>query len=149
MFGFTKKPSYTDGEINIVLERKYGRELFNGIEKTDYFAIYLYKTHICVGYIDYRKGNSEYLYYMGNIGYHIDEPYRHHRYATKALKLILKHIAQEKVKKLIITCNPDNIASYKTIEGAGGKLLETVDVPEWHELYWRNEKRKCIFEITL
>lgn len=50
------------------------------------------------------------------------------------------------MEKLIITCNPDNIASRKTCENLGANLLEIVDVPEENDLYQRGEKEKCRYE---
>jgi tagatose 1,6-diphosphate aldolase len=50
------------------------------------------------------------------------------------------------MEKLIITCNPDNIASRKTCEYVGANLLEIVDVPEYNDMYQRGEKEKCIYE---
>ncbi len=55
----------------------------------------------------------------------------------------------DNLKYVIITCNPDNIASRKTCEYAGGELLEVVDLPEDNDMRERGETRKCIFKFAL
>ena len=149
MFTFLNKTKYTDGEITIVLNARFGREPDVGIEKTYCFNIFLNDSKKMVGYVDLRVGENEFLYYLGHIGYRINERYRGHHYATKATLLALNKAREIGMKRVIITCNPDNIASYRSIEATGAKLLEVTDVPSWHELYQRDEKKKCIFEIRL
>ena len=149
MFNFFNRLQYADDEITIVLNRQYREEPTLGIEKTYYFHIFLNETKRVIGYVDLRVGESLFLYYLGNVGYRINESYRGHHYAAKAVKLLLPLAKEEGMRRLLITCNPDNIASYKTIEAAGGRFLEECEVPSWHELYERQEKRKCVFEIKL
>ncbi|MBR2684823.1 MAG: GNAT family N-acetyltransferase [Erysipelotrichaceae bacterium] len=142
--------SNSNDEITISLAQKFGPEPDVGIEKTYCFNIYLNDKNMRrIGYVDLRVGENEFLYYLGHIGYRINEEYRGHHYAAQAVELVLPFARKQKMKHLIITCNPDNIASKKTIENLHADYLETVKVPEWHELYGRDEKMKCIYEITL
>ena len=76
-----------------------------------------------VGHIVYRYGTKEQLKYSGHIGYTIDEEYRGHGYAYMALRDLLSIIDKDEV---IITCDLDNIASYKTIEKCHVLLKEKV-----------------------
>ncbi|MFN7252486.1 MAG: GNAT family N-acetyltransferase [Anaerobacillus sp.] len=99
-----------------------------------------------IGVIDIRIGYNENLYYGGHIGYSVDEEYRGNRYSAKAVRLLRKVAHAHDMEKLIITCNPDNIASRKTCENLGANLLEIVDVPEENDLYQRGEKEKCRYE---
>lgn len=46
---------------------------------------------------------------------------------------------------LIITCNPDNRASAKTCEYAGGILKETAKLPVTNEMYREGAREKCIY----
>ncbi|KAA0547146.1 GNAT family N-acetyltransferase [Bacillus sp. BGMRC 2118] len=102
-----------------------------------------------IGKIDIRIGNNENLYYGGHIGYSVDEEYRGNHYAGKAV-LLLRQVAEaHEMEKLIITCNPDNIASRKTCEYVGATLTKIVDVPSDSDLYERGEKEKCIYEWVL
>ena len=50
---------------------------------------------------------------------------------------------------VIITCNPDNYASRKTCEYAGGKLIEIVEVPVGNDMRERGEMEKCIYRFNL
>ena len=103
-----------------------------------------------VGKIDLRLGMNDYIYYLGQVGYLVYKEYRGNNYAYYACLMLFK-IAKSIyfVNDLIITCSPDNIPSYKTLTKLNGQLLETVNVPINHELYWRDERIKCIFKYVL
>lgn len=103
-----------------------------------------------VGKCDLRLKNDGFMYYYGNVGYNIKESYRGHHYAYYACKILFK-IAKEEfgMKELIITCNPDNDASYKTLKRLGGKLVEIAQIPYDHELYEKGDRFKCIFRFKL
>lgn len=115
-----------------------------------YYDICLHNRHKVIGSIDLRLTMNEMMYYYGHIGYNILKKYQGHHYAYQACKLLLD-IAKEEyhLKELIITCNPDNIASYKTIEKLGATLKEVAEVPNDHELYQKGDRYKCIFNIKL
>lgn len=100
--------------------------------------------HKVVGRCDLRIGMNEYMYYMGNIGYVIYPPYRGHRYAAMSV-LLMFDFAKKFMDEVIITCNPDNIASNKTCEIVGCTLKETVDVPKDHELVRQGDLKKNIY----
>ena len=137
-------------EVDLVeryhLSAEYAKD---GVE-TVYFAIYIHATNKRVGEIDLRFKNSGPMYYYGNVGYHIYEPYRGHSYAYKACRLLLR-LAKEVygMEELIITCSPDNLPSLKTLIKLGGEFVEQVAVPIDHELYALNEKQKLIFRYDL
>ena len=48
-----------------------------------------------------------------------------------------------------ITCNPDNWASRRTCEIAGGKLIEIVDIPKHNDQYKIGERQKCRYRFDL
>lgn len=103
-----------------------------------------------VGGCNLRLGHSEVLYYAGNIGYKIDEPYRGHHYAGKACKLLFELARRHGMEYVIITCNPDNWASRKTCEYLGGKLAEVAELPEDNDMRVENGgTEKCIFRLEL
>lgn len=117
---------------------------------TVYYEILLHKTNIVVGQIDLRLTMNDFMYYYGNVGYTIKKEYRGNHYALKACEMI-KIIAKDvyNLSELIITCDPENIASFKTLEKLGCQYTETIDVPVTHELYWKGEKRKAVFKLSL
>lgn len=150
MIFFWHRKEYSDGELKLVLRRKYKAEKSLGIQKTYVFDMVLCANNQLVGQCDLRVGDEGwYLYYLGHIGYSVYIPYRGHHYAAKACKLLYQVAKAEKMTKLIITCSPENIASYKTLTYLGAQYTATVDVPAEHDLYRRGEVRKCIFEVEL
>ncbi|MFV0480068.1 MAG: GNAT family N-acetyltransferase [Anaerorhabdus sp.] len=124
-------------------------------EINDYVASVAYKIclgskRVVVGRCDLRIGMNEELYYAGNIGYSIKKKYRGNGYAYDAAKLLLG-IAKGNymMEEVLITCDPDNVASRKTCERLNGKLEAIVDVPESHWLIKQKEYKKCIFRYSL
>ncbi|MFA5597959.1 MAG: GNAT family N-acetyltransferase [Pusillimonas sp.] len=97
-----------------------------------------------IGKCDLRIGHNDKTYVGGNIGYAIYEPHRGHRYAAKACELMFKQAKKHKMDHIIITCAPDNIASSKTCELAGGKFLEIAPIPEDNEMYTPERKNNVV-----
>ena len=91
-----------------------------------------------VGHIILREGSIQERYYDGHIGYHIDEEYRGHHYAYQACLLLKKKINSDNV---IITCDPNNIASLKTIEKLETQLLETKPIPSHLKVFFTKEEK--------
>ncbi len=89
-----------------------------------------------VGRITLRKDSGEDLFrYIGNIGYIIAPEERSKGYATKMLEL-LKPVAKEQGhRKLLITCNKNNINSKRVIEKNGGVFLDEI---KWEEKNIKN-----------
>ncbi len=115
-----------------------------------YYDILLHGENTRVGALDLRLKSDPYQYYYGDIGYHVDPPYRGHHYAFHACQLAFSIAKGEfGMKELIITCNPTNTPSYKTLASLGGEYLGIEKVPENHEIYRRGDKEKCIFKYTL
>ena len=101
------------------------------------------------GACDLRIGHNDNTYYGGNIGYSIDKQYRGHHYAGKACLLLFELAKLHGFKYLIITCDPDNHASRKTCEYAGGELLEIAQLPENNDMRKNGETEKCIYRFVL
>lgn len=135
-------------EITLVLEKTV-----DGDDKKDWVPAYHFAicsdTGIRLGVCDLRIGHNDNLYYGGNIGYRVNEEYRGHHYAAKACLLLFELARKHDLEYLIITCNPDNYASRKTCEYAGGKLLEIVELPEDNDMRDSGEFEKCIYRFQL
>ena len=101
-----------------------------------------------IGLCDFRIGNTEKLYFGGNIGYRVYEPYRGFHYAAKACLLLFELAKKHKMPYLYITCNPDNFASRRTCEYAGATLESIIDLPEDNDMYLIGERKKCIYKVT-
>ena len=137
------------GELQLILEKTV-----EGDEARQWLPAYHFA--ICngrgekMGTCDLRIGHNESVYYGGNIGYRIAEPYRGHHYAGKACRLLFELAKRHGMDYLIITCNPDNWPSRKTCEYAGGRLIEIVELPEDNGMRVEDgETHKCIYRFEL
>ncbi|WP_323610585.1 GNAT family N-acetyltransferase [Erysipelothrix enhydrae] len=122
----------------------------NGVE-TLLFDIYVGEIDRYVGRCEYRNEHGRDLWYYGNIGYIIYPPYRGHNFAYHACVALFDIVKSVKpgLPELIITCNPDNIASKKTILKLGGNYHSTIDIMADHELFKLGETSKEIYTIKL
>lgn len=103
-----------------------------------------------MGNIELRVGNTDHLVlYAGHIGYRVHSPYRGCHYAARSCTLIMDLARRHKLSPLWITCNPDNFASRRTCEIAGGKLIEIVDLPPDTDMYREGERQKCRYRFDL
>ena len=85
----------------------------------------------------------------GNIGYGIDEAYRGHHYASKACKLLFTLAKKHELSYLLITCDPENMASSKTCQLTGGKYIETADIPQDHEMFTEGKRKVMIYRFDM
>lgn len=102
-----------------------------------------------VGKCDLRIGHNQKLYYGGNIGYGVDEPYRGHHYAGKACKLLFELARKHGLGYVYITCNVTNEASAKTCEYAGGQLVAIENLPEENDMYKDGIRRVKIYRFEV
>ena len=87
------------------------------------------KDNYIVGMIDIRHYLNEYLTQVGgHIGYGVRKTERNKGYAKQMLKLALEKCKDLKIKKVLITCDEDNIASEKVILSANAKLEDIRNV---------------------
>lgn len=124
------------------------------IEMTCNLPAYLFNivkkdTEEIVGECDFRIGTNESVNYAGHVGYIIYDQYRGHHFAYHALMLLLELGRRHEYSKIIVTSNPENIASIKTIERAKGKFIKIIDVPQDHGLYRHGEYRMMVYEFRL
>ena len=140
----------TDQEIDLIKVMEVKKEAGRNDVPSVVFEIREHGKHAAVGRCDLRMGMNEELYYAGQIGYTVYPMYRGHHYALKACRLLFQ-LAKQKygIDSLIITCNPDNLPSRRTLEALGGELKAIVDVPKEHYLYQYGDVQKCIFEYHL
>lgn len=110
---------------------------------TPYYLFSIVQDDHEVGRITYRLGSVEEHYFDGHIGYHIEPEYRGHYYAYQACLLLQKEM---KFQQAVLTCDPDNIASLKTIKKLKAKYLETKVIPsKLRRFFAHDEKEKMIF----
>jgi RimJ/RimL family protein N-acetyltransferase len=96
------------------------------------------------GGLGLRIGNTPDLeLYLGHIGYNVFAPARGHHYAERSCRLLLELVRRHGMRRVWITCNPDNWASRRTCERLGCRLADIVTVPPGHVLYQRGDREKC------
>jgi predicted acetyltransferase len=99
--------------------------------------------NVIIGTSRLRTELNEYFKTLGgNIGYDVRPSYRKNGYGTQILKITLEIAKKKGLKTVLITCDDDNIGSYKIIEKNGGKLLNIINNDE-------SKKLKRRYQITL
>ena len=66
--------------------------------------------------------NERFKHFGGNIGYDVRPFYRMQGYGTIILKLTIEKAKESGLNKVLLTCDDDNIPSWKIIEHNNGKL---------------------------
>jgi len=127
---FRNRVEYTDGEIDLIPLHFVPPDPKLGFGHEQIWRITLHNSRREIGQISYRDGESRYVYYYGHIGYHINPGSRGHRFAFRACRLIIPEIRMSGKSSVIITCDPDNIASRKTCEALGCVLERISPVPD-------------------
>ena len=140
---FSRKPMFSDDQIELVLSSQEVADAACGIDDGYLFSIYRAKTRDYVGYVCLRLGESPALYYLGHIGYRIEEKHRGHGYAARACRLMLPLLRQLHLGSVVITNNVDNIASRKTCENLGCVLERIADVPPEQRANCAGAAQKC------
>lgn len=145
-FRFSDNFDYlTDGEIELKISGKYF-----GDEKLLPFYYYdIFYNNRFVGRISMRIGSNSDSYYNGNIGYEIEENFRGNNFAFKACKLVLQIAKAHGMNEVILTCDENNIPSYKTIEKLNADLIEIAKPPETYFAYRENMKKQRIYRLYL
>lgn len=103
-----------------------------------------------LGTINLRVGSSAYIQcYAGHVGYAVHAQHRLHRYATRALRLLMPFARELGLDPLWITCDPTNQASRRTLELAGAEFVEVVDVPADTVIFQGGARRKCRYKLAV
>lgn len=107
--------------------------------ETTYLAICIDDDHL-VGMINIRHRLNDFLLNNGgHIDYSVRRSERKKGYAIEMLGLALKECTRLNIKKVLITCGKDNIASARTIISNGAKLEN--EIQEGNKItqrYWIN-----------
>ncbi len=108
-------PTYRGSHIDLYLDQAYRRPTFF------LYDVSLPKEFCCIGHV---KISTKPLSVLGeaHIGYRLEKEYRGHHYMLEALELLRDSMLACGLKKPLISVEPDNIASIKTIEQFGGTL---------------------------
>lgn len=146
---FLNPEKLIDDDLELVLVKKIPADKGKG-----YFPMYEFDmkntvTHEKMWEINLRIGYNENIHYGGHIWYGVDEKFRGHHYAARSVKLLFPLAKKHGLNPILITCNPENMASRKACEYAGGKLVEILNLPEDNDQYQKGERQKCIYTFDL
>lgn len=102
-----------------------------------------------MGNINLRLGSTAHLErYAGHIGYGVHTSHRGHHYAARSVTLLLPLARRHDLDPVWITCDPENIASRRSLEIAGAEFVEIVDVPiECGIRRYGGKLRKCRYRL--
>ena len=101
-----------------------------------------------VGHINLRVGDTEHvLLCAGHVGFEIAAAHRGHRYALQACRA-LAPFAHSIFPEILLTCDPANRASRRTIELLGATFLDAVAVPSRDPHFLRGSRTKQRFLWT-
>lgn len=84
-----------------------------------------------VGFLSVRHRLNDWLSAVGgHVGYSVRATMRQKGYATAALALAIQRARELGVDRVMVTCDDDNVGSYRTIERVGGVLQDVSDQSE-------------------
>ena len=149
MFRFAEVGYLTDGEIDLILEKKVPANLEPFHVPAYHFKIKKHLTSVEIGKIDIRIGHNEMTFYGGNIGYEIYPPYQGHHYAAKACLIIKKIALLHGMTYVYISCLPENIPSNKTCQRLKTSWLGTYLIPFHNEMYLVGVRQINVYEWIL
>jgi predicted acetyltransferase len=139
---------FRDGDLTLCLTSLEPHPTY-GVP-TCHFAMVHAESNEHLGNINLRTGSRFDLFvYSGHIGYEVDEKHRGRRYAARSVRLLLPLAKRLGVDPLWITCDPENTASRRSCEIAGGELVEIVDIPDGHHLRDIGANQKCRYRFSL
>jgi tagatose 1,6-diphosphate aldolase len=102
-----------------------------------------------VGNINLRLESTQHVIRIaGHVGYGVHAAHRGHRYAAQAVRLIVPVAREHGIDPLWITCDPENIASRRTLELAGAEYVETVPILLRNAIFPAGNPRKCRFRLS-
>ena len=141
-------PPMRDGELHVVLAERVPGDAAKGWAPAYHFDVRLDGHDAPVGHVNLRVGDTEHVrLYAGHVGYGVARRFRGRRLAARATRLVLDFAHELGMTELWITCNPDNLASLRTLEILGAERVGEVDVPPGTEMYERGETRKVRFRV--
>lgn len=150
-FTFYQPGKLVDRDLELVLVKKIFPEANKVADVPVYkFEMRTINTAQKLGRINFRVGNTEDLtLYAGHFGYRVEQQHRGNRYAARSCQLLFPLAKKHTINPIWITCNPENTASRKTCEIAGGRLVEIIDLPPDNDQYQEGDRQKCRYRFDL
>jgi len=123
-WNYPEKVSTIDKYLQDIEKMQKGLDLPNGFVPASTF--WLIDKNKFIGHVNIRHELNKKLSKVGgHIGYAIRPTERRKGYGSRILTLVLPKTAELGIKKALITCYDDNLASAKIIEKNGGVFQDT------------------------
>lgn len=123
-----------------IIKNNWNSPISNGLVPAHTYFFIRKNDNKIIGMIDIRLYLNDYLEkFGGHIGYSIRPTERTKGYSKINLYLALKDCKSFGLKKVLITCNRNNIASARTIKALGGALSDEIFDEEMNmtvQRYW-------------
>ncbi|MDE1174997.1 MAG: GNAT family N-acetyltransferase [Edaphobacter sp.] len=136
-----------DRDLSLILE-SFG---INQVHRTPTYQFQMRRTQTgeTLGTIRLRIGSSEHIHrYAGHIGYSVLPEHRGHRMAARSVLLLTPLAAKLEIDPLWITCDPENMASRRSLELAGAEFVEIVEVPSDCIIHQSGHPKKCRYRLS-
>ena len=146
---FFARPLFSGPEIDLKLKERFGPDRSVGSDESLVYGMYLSGTREMIGYVSLRLGESPGLYYLGHIGYRVEEGYRGHGFAAKAVMMLLPVMRRLGLRTVVITTDPDNAPSRRTCERLGCVLERVTPVPPKYLGLCMMSPAKCRYILAL
>ncbi|UPW84320.1 GNAT family N-acetyltransferase [Lysinibacillus sp. Ag94] len=119
VYEYTSNPNVMkyipEGVFNEEEAKKFVSE--NSGEQAKYFPVILKSDNIVIGHIVFHQYFGEHTY---EIGWVLNPNYYNNGYASEAAKAVLNYGFKEmQLHRIIATCQPENIPSYRVMEKIG------------------------------
>ncbi len=139
-----------DGDLTLVLAQYLPGRPAQGFVPSYRFLMRRAGDGAQMGEVDLRIGLTERLRaYGGNVGYYVDPAFRGHRYASRSVRLLFALARAHGMEELWITCAPENVASRRTCELAGGVLVDIVPLPADADHLEPGRTMTCRYRVDL
>ena len=135
------------GEVRLHFVRVISGDEPQGLVPQYHFRI-ITAGDVDVGHVNFRIGDNEHVRLCaGHIGFEISEAFRGRGFAFQACRAIAPFV-RSFYKTVIITCDPDNRASLRTIERLGAGFVDEIPVPPHDPQYQRGARSKKRYRWT-
>lgn len=133
------------GDVNLLFIQEFPGDPEKGFAPYYHFRIATDETGDA-GFINFRIGETAHvLMFAGHIGYEVYPECRGKGLALAACRAIAPFV-RSFYRSVIITCDPDNEPSRKTIERLGARFLNEVPVPKSEPAFDRGSRVKRRYE---
>ena len=146
----TTTPRVIQGpEIDLRLRERGGPDPGCGAEGSYTFDICPKGRRGYLGYVSLRLGESPELYYLGHVGYRVEEENRGRGYAGKAVRQLVPFMRVLGFKTVVITTDTDNLPSRRTCQRLGCELERVAQVPQRYRPLCMMSMEKCRYILRV